>query len=105
MKERKNFFGNLEEVDELVARMVGGAPVISRIPLQDEQGKVLSSGSIEIRHRREDCLELRAHEPRSYIVCWNSGLSYTDISFHRQMGEAHGALHAVCRMFERYMRK
>jgi hypothetical protein len=105
VKERKNFFGDIEMIDETIAKMVGNAPAITRIPLRGEEGEEIRTGTIEIHQRTIECVKLRAHEPRHYIVCWNSGLSYTDISFHRKMGEAHGALHAACRMFERYTRK
>ncbi|KKM02691.1 hypothetical protein LCGC14_1781950 [marine sediment metagenome] len=102
-----NFFGEPEEVPEEIRRVISNAPIFIVFPLIDEETGIRKNdlGKIEGRRRRPDCLSQNSHEPRPYIVCWNNGGGYTDISFHLKVGGDHGALHAARRMFERYTEK
>ena len=103
-KSIRNFHGQVEEIPGETLKIVTAAPVVLQLPLFSEETRI-RDGQIQILQRGRQCLALNSHEPRPFIVCWHSLRGDTDISFHRQMEGEHGALHAIRRMFERYMEK
>ncbi len=108
MRSVRNYQGKVESISDVVYFMGHGATVVAHFRLLSSTSKSPwepVEGEIELRMRGKGCLERNSHEPRPFVLCWNNGTDLSDISFYGAMSGDHGALQAVRKMFERYVKE